>query len=71
MRRTVQFTLNGERVQAQVPFGLVQFDIESDDQVHRAYVERIPVVTIDGVEAFEYHVDEAELMRQLSQEHAA
>ena len=27
----------------------------------RAYLERIPVVAIDGVEAFELFVDEAEL----------
>jgi hypothetical protein len=60
-----------ERVRTQLPFGLIQFDIESDERVHRAYVERIPVVTIDGVEAFEYHVDEAELVRRLSEEEAA
>jgi glutaredoxin len=60
-----------ERVRARMPFGLVQFDIESDERVHRAYVERIPVVTIDGVEAFQYHVDEDELVRRLSEEQAA
>jgi hypothetical protein len=31
----------------------------------RAYLERIPVVTIDGVEQFELFVDEAELERRL------
>ena len=60
-----------ERVRARVPFALIEFDIESDERVHRAYVERIPVVTIDGVEAFEYHVEEAELVRRLTQERAA
>jgi glutaredoxin len=60
-----------ERVRARMPFSLIQFDIESDEAVHRAYVERIPVVTIDGVEAFEYHVDEAELVRRLTEEQAA
>jgi hypothetical protein len=33
--------------------------------MHRAYLERIPVVTIDGVEAFEYHVDEAMFEQRL------
>ena len=54
-----------ERVLARTAFALEEFDIESDERVHRAYLERIPVVTIDGVEAFEYHVDEAELERRL------
>ncbi len=31
----------------------------------RAYLERIPVVTIDGVEAFALFVDAAELERLL------
>jgi hypothetical protein len=54
------------RVRAHTPFALVEFDIETDQQVHLAYLERIPVVTIDGVEAFQYHVEEAELVRRLS-----
>lgn len=54
------------RVRAHTPFALVEFDIETDEQVHRAYLERIPVVTIDGVEAFQYHVEERELVRRLS-----
>ena len=55
-----------ERVRARSPFELREFDIESDERVHRAYLERIPVVTIDGVEAFQYHVEEGELVRRLS-----
>lgn len=60
-----------ERVHARRPFVLREFDIESDERVHRAYLERIPVVTIDGVEAFEFFVDEAELERRLEQGRAA
>ena len=41
-------------------------DIESDDDLFRRYLERIPVVTIDGEEAFELFVDEAELRRRLA-----
>ena len=48
------------------PFVLRERDIESDDALLRAYLERIPVVTIDGVEAFELFVDEPELVRRLS-----
>ena len=48
------------------PFTLRERDIESDDALMRAYLERIPVVTIDGVEAFELFVDEHEFVRRLS-----
>ena len=50
-----------ERVRATTPFELVEIDIESDDALHRAYLERIPVVTLDGAELFEHFVDEATL----------
>jgi Glutaredoxin-like domain (DUF836) len=40
-------------------------DIDSDDRLHLAYLERIPVVTIDDEEAFELRVDESELARRL------
>ena len=56
-----------ERVRATHPFALHQRDIESDERLLRAYLERIPVVTIDGAEAFELFVDEAELKRRLAQ----
>jgi glutaredoxin len=55
-----------ERVRARQPFELRELDIESDDALLGAYLERIPVVTIDGVEAFEYFVDEAALEAVLS-----
>ncbi len=55
-----------QRVRARTAFELREFDIETDAAVHRAYLERIPVVTIDGVEAFEFFVDEAELERQVT-----
>ena len=58
-----------ERVRARHPFGLVERDIEQDDALLRAYLERIPVVTIDGEEAFELFVDEAELSRRLARVH--
>jgi hypothetical protein len=48
-------------------FTLEERDIEADESLLRAYLERIPVVTIDGVEAFELFVDEDELARRLSE----
>ncbi len=46
-------------------FALEERDIEQDERLLRAYLERIPVVTIDGTEAFEFRVDETELRRRL------
>jgi glutaredoxin len=53
------------RVRAQRSFSFDERDIEDDDSLLRAYLERIPVVTIDGVEAFEFFVDESELTQRL------
>ena len=55
------------KVRQRHPFRLIERDIETDDDLLRAYLERIPVVTIDGVEVFEFFVDEGELVRRLSQ----
>jgi glutaredoxin len=54
-----------ERVRERAPFALVEVDIERDDALHRAYLERIPVVAVDGEELFEYFVDEATLAARL------
>jgi glutaredoxin len=54
-----------ERVRNERPFALEERDVDSDDALLRAYLERIPVVTIDGVEAFELFVDESALARRL------
>jgi glutaredoxin len=53
------------RVKATHPFAFEERDIERDDALLRAYLERIPVVTIDGVEAFQFSVDEVELTQRL------
>lgn len=54
-----------ERVRARLDFGFLERDIERDDALLRAYLERIPVVMIDGVEVFEYFVQEERLERLL------
>jgi glutaredoxin len=38
-------------------FELVERDITRDDALHRAYLERIPVVAVDGEELCDYFVD--------------
>ncbi len=55
-----------ERVRARHPFALTERDIEVDEALLRAYLERIPVVTIEGDEVFELFVDEAALERRLT-----
>jgi len=54
------------RVRARHAFELVERNIEADESLLRAYLERIPVITIDGVEAFELFVDEGELTRRVN-----
>jgi glutaredoxin len=51
------------RVRAHAPFVLHEVDIESDDVLHARYLERIPVVALDGEELFDYFVDEETLTR--------
>lgn len=55
------------RVRAGHPeaFVLEEEDIERSRELHSRYLERIPVIAIDGVEAFELFVGEAELERRL------
>jgi glutaredoxin len=54
------------RVRADVPFELREIDIDGDDELFKRYLERIPVVTLNGEELFEFEVDEAALRRRLS-----
>ncbi|HEX3616197.1 MAG TPA: glutaredoxin family protein [Solirubrobacteraceae bacterium] len=55
-----------ERVRSRIPFTLEQRDIETDDDWFKRYLERIPVVEIDGEVVFELFVDERQLERRLS-----
>ena len=56
------------RVAAAHPFVLQERNIEESDELLRAYLERIPVVCVDGVEAFELFVDEQRLAAAVSAE---
>jgi glutaredoxin len=53
-------------VQAEMPFELVEVEIDGDPELERAYRERIPVVAVDGEEAFTYFVHPEGLRRRLS-----
>ena len=46
-----------------VPLEVV--DIESDDALHRRYLERIPVISLDGEELYDFFVDEQDLRTRL------
>jgi glutaredoxin len=54
-----------ERLRETAPFRLQEVDIESDDGLFKRYLERIPVVALDGEELFELYVDEQDLRRRL------
>jgi glutaredoxin len=54
------------RVRKEAPFELLEIDIERDDELFKRYLERIPVVCLNGEELFEFHVDEAALRQRLS-----
>ena len=54
-----------EGLRAELGFELEEQDITLDDVLQRNYFERIPVVTLDGEELFDYFVDEAVLRERL------
>jgi glutaredoxin len=53
------------QIQANQPFALQEMDIETDDELLRRYLERIPVIAVDGEELFDLFVDEEALRRKL------
>jgi glutaredoxin len=55
-----------ERIRADAPFALEEIDIESDDRLLARYLERIPVVALDGEELFDFFVDERGLRERLT-----
>jgi len=54
-----------ERVRARHPFDLVEVDVSLEPTLYREYGERIPVLVLNGVELFEFHVEEEILLQQL------
>jgi len=54
-----------ERLQPELGFELAELDISGDEELERAYFERIPVVALDGEVLFEYFVEESLLRERL------
>ncbi len=55
-----------ERLQGELAFRLAERDIEADDATFKAYLERIPVIALDGEELYEFFVDETDLRARLA-----
>jgi hypothetical protein len=55
-----------EHVRTDVPFELEEIDIGGDPELERRYRERLPVVVIDGEEAFTYYVHPDALRRRVA-----
>jgi glutaredoxin len=54
------------RIAADYTFLLQEVDIDADDRLFKAYLERIPVLALDGEELYDFFVDEADLRARLS-----
>ena len=54
-----------ERVRQEIPLDLEEVDVSSDRDLADRYGETVPVVLIDGDEAFEFNVDERALRDRL------
>jgi glutaredoxin len=54
-----------ERIRTTHPFRLDEVDIDSDDALFKRYLERIPVIAVDGEELFDHFVEEQALKRKL------
>jgi glutaredoxin len=53
------------RLQRELGFALEELDIDADEALQRAYLERIPVVSVDGEELCEHFVTEAAVRERL------
>jgi len=59
---------DARRVLERVGHPFEELDIEDDDELFKRYLERIPVVTLDGEELYEFFVDEADLRARVGSE---
>jgi glutaredoxin len=51
---------------AELGFALGKVDITTDDALHARYLERIPVVALDGEELYDFYVNVPDLRRRLA-----
>jgi glutaredoxin len=56
---------DAERVLAAHGIAFVRVDIDSDDELFKRYLERIPVVAVDGEELADFEVDVVALRNKL------
>jgi glutaredoxin len=42
-----------------------EVDIDTDDELFKRYLERIPVIALDGEELYDFFVDEQDLRRRV------
>ena len=54
-----------EQLQSDYQFELEQIDIESSDHLHRLYLERIPVIALDGEELYDFEINLPDLKSRL------
>ncbi len=54
-----------EDLRARVPFALKEIDIEREHELFKRYLERIPVVALDGEELYEFFVDADDLASRI------
>jgi glutaredoxin len=55
-----------QQLSAQHEFEIREVDIETDDALHAAYLERIPVICLDGEHISDYFLDEPTLTARLN-----
>jgi glutaredoxin len=55
-----------EKLRAEVEFELEEVNIETDDALHAAYLERIPVICLNGEHVSDYFMDEPTLTARLN-----
>lgn len=56
-----------ELARRQIPFDFVEVNILSDPEIYQRYKHDIPVVQINGVEAFRYRLTQTELLEKLGE----
>lgn len=56
------------KVNSEIPFDFKEVDIDSSEELNRAYREDIPTVFINGKKAFKFKVDENEFRKKVRKE---
>ena len=54
-----------ERVRQKFPFSFRIINVEDDSRLESEYGSEIPVILINGIKAFKYHVDQSQLEKKV------